>query len=128
MYTKPQLLPLLAVLVGVGCSDAASTSAPRAIEPAAASDADRLGPHEKYVAIGTSISMGWASNGVYFGSQLTSWPALLSFGAGHPMSLPLIQSPGCISPIVAPLGAGLRLSGESISGSTVCADNVQGVT
>src|SRR5262249_31752464 len=60
--------------------------------------------------------------------QLTSWPALVGFGTGRPISLPLIQSPGCISPIVAPLGAGLRLSGESISVSTVCADNVQGVT
>jgi len=84
MSRKLQLLPLLAVLVGVGCSDAASTTAPRAIAPAATNAADRWGSPEKYVAIGTSISMGWASNGVYFGSQLTSWPALLGFGTGHP--------------------------------------------
>src|SRR5262249_60958110 len=128
MSNKMQVLPLLAVLVGVGCSDATTTPEPRALAPANADGSVFGRPPEKYVAIGTSISMGWASNGVYFGSQLTSWPALLGFGTGHPISLPLIQSPGCISPIVAPLGAGLRLSGESISGSTVCADNVQGVT
>ena len=128
MSSKMLVLPLLAVLVGVGCSDAATTSAPRAIDPTAVS-ADRTArTPEKYVAIGTSLSMGWASNGVYAGSQHTAWPALLAFAALQPMSLPLIQSPGCTSPIIAPLGAGVRLSGESIAGSVVCADNVQGVT
>jgi lysophospholipase L1-like esterase len=85
-------------------------------------------PAEKFVAIGTSVSMGWASNGVYAGSQLTSWPELLAFGSLHAISLPLIQSPGCTSPLVAPLGAGKRLSGESLAGSTICAPNVAGVT
>jgi lysophospholipase L1-like esterase len=72
--------------------------------------------------------MGWSSNGVYAGSQLTAWPELLSFGSLHPISLPLIQSPGCTSPLVAPLAAGKRLSGEPFSGSTTCAPNVAGVT
>lgn len=129
MSNRMQWLPLLAAVVGVGCSDAATNPAPRSIDPATTSTADRIGrTPEKYVAIGTSVSMGWSSNGVYFGSQLTSWPALIGFGTLQPLSLPLIQSPGCISPIVAPLGAGLRLSGESIAGSTTCANNVQGVS
>lgn len=129
MSNKMQLLPMLAVLVGVACSDAAGPSAPRSIEPVDATSADRFGRmQDKFVAIGTSVSMGWASNGVYAGSQLVSWPALIGFGTLQPLSLPLIQSPGCISPIVAPLGAGLRLSGESIAGSTTCAGNVDGVT
>src|SRR5215467_8005970 len=130
MSSTTKVLPLLAVLIGVGCSDASTVAAPtRSIEPASATGADNLfGTPQKYVAIGTSISMGWASNGVYFGSQLVSWPALIGFGTLQPISLPLIQAPGCISPIVAPLGAGLRLSGESLAGSTVCANNVNGVT
>ncbi len=129
MSTSQKLLPLLAVLVGVGCSDAASTSAPRALEPTAANAVDRsVRTPEKYVAIGTSISMGWASNGVYDGSQRTAWPALLAFGTGTPFSLPLIASPGCISPIVPPLGAAKRLNGDPISGGLVCAPNDPGVT
>src|SRR5262249_14862630 len=128
MSNKMQVLPLLAVLVGVGCSDATTTPEPRALAPANADGSVFGRPPEKFVAIGTSVSMGWASNGVYAGSQLTSWPELLSFGSLHPISLPLIQSPGCTSPLVAPLGAGKRLSGESFSGNTSCAPNVAGIT
>ena len=129
MSHSMKLLPLLALLVGVGCSDATSTSAPRAVEPTAANAADRfLRTPEKYVAIGTSISMGWASNGVYDGSQRTSFPALLAFGSAQPFSQPLIQSPGCISPIVPPLGAAKRLNGDPITGGLVCAPNDPGVT
>src|SRR5215471_20330510 len=99
MSTKMKVLPVLAVLIGVGCSDASTVAPTRSIEPPSATAAGNLfGPPQKYVAIGTSISMGWASDGVYFGSQLVSWPALIGFGTLQPISLPLIQAPGCISP------------------------------
>ena len=127
MSTTMKLLPVLAVLVGSGCSDVASTSPLRS--PAATAEADRSSQSsERLVSIGTSISMGWASNGIYAGSQTGAWPALIGFGSEHAISLPLIQAPGCTSPIAAPIGAGLRLSGESIAGSTVCAPNASGVT
>ena len=129
MFQKPQVLMLVAALVAAACSDGSENAPRRALEPTAPPTDNLFGrPPEKYVAIGTSVSMGWASNGVFYGSQLTSWPALLAFGSGKPISLPLIQAPGCISPILAPLGNGKRLSGESISGSVVCAPNVAGVT
>jgi hypothetical protein len=129
MSSSMKVLPLLAVLVGVGCSDAASTSAPLAIQPTAANDVERsLRTPETYVAIGTSVSMGWASNGVYDGSQKTGFPALLAFGAGQSFSLPLIAAPGCISPIVPPLAANKRLNGDPLSGGLVCAPNDPGVT
>jgi hypothetical protein len=130
MSNKMKLLPLLAVLVGVGCSDAATTTiAPRALSPAIANSAFFGRTPEKFAAAGTSISMGWCSNGVYIGCQLTSWPALIGFGTLQPITLPLIQSPGCTSPLVAPLASGLRLSGESVAvPATICAPNVQGVT
>jgi lysophospholipase L1-like esterase len=71
--------------------------------------------------------MGWASNGVYSGSQAFAWPALLRFGGGGAISLPLIQDPGCISPFLPPLGANKRRSGEPWSGSFTCAPNEPGV-
>jgi hypothetical protein len=124
-----QRLTLCAVALAAACSDAPQTTAPQLRDiPASAGASRGLFTPTKYVAIGTSISMGWMSNGVYSGSQLQSWPALLSFGSLRPISLPLIQSPGCTSPLVAPLSNGLRLSGESIAGSTTCAPNVAGVT
>ena len=123
-----QGLTLCAVALAAACSDS-PTTAPAAPRAPAAANADRaLSTPTKYVAIGTSISMGWMSNGVYSGSQLQSWPALLSFGSLRPISLPLIQSPGCTSPLVAPLANATRLSGESAAGSTTCAPNAAGVT
>lgn len=126
MNTKTQLVALCAAATLAACSDATHTTAPAA-SPGGSLKTQTHGG-EKYVAIGTSISMGWASNGVFAGSQSSSFPAQLRFGSVPPMSLPLIESPGCTSPLVAPLGAGLRLSGESAAGSTVCAPNVDGVT
>ena len=111
------------------CKDASIPTAPAQRDPSVAALADReRHDTEKFVAIGTSISMGWQSDGVYEVSQVVSWPALLQFGTGHSMSLPLILAPGCQSPLVAPLGAGKRLSGESAAGSSVCAPNRPGVT
>ena len=130
MSQKPQYLMLMAVLVAVACSDnTVSSPSPRAIEPTNNNAVYRaLGTDERLVAMGTSISAGWASNGMYEGSQQGAWPALLDFGNSDPMTLPLIQSPGCISPLIAPLGANARLSGETFAGSQVCAPNVAGVT
>lgn len=85
------------------------------------------GVFHRYVAIGTSVSMGVQSDGVYEEYQLTSWPAQLAKLAGRELSLPLIQTPGCQSPLVAPVAANRRLSGEAAASSSVCAPNVEGV-
>lgn len=124
---KPQhrLLALCVIAFASACSDVPITQPSPGPTAVAFNRIDAL---ERYVAIGTSISMGWASNGVYAASQEVSWPSLLAFGTAHAIRLPLIESPGCTSPLVAPLGAGLRLSGESAAGSTVCAPNEAGVT
>ena len=127
MSPKASAVSLVVALAVAGCSDSSSPSSPLAV--ARSAEANRFnGSDEKFVAIGTSVSMGWSSNGVYAGSQITAWPELLSFGSLHPISLPLIQSPGCTSPLIAPLAAAKRLSGESFAGSTTCAPNVAGVT
>ena len=119
---------LTAVCVVTAASACSDGVAPTRAAPEAA-PLTSLSAHnaERYVAIGTSISMGWQSDGVYGATQRVSWPALLGFGTGQPLTLPLIQSPGCTSPLIAPLGAGKRLSGESAAGSTVCAPNEAGV-
>ena len=127
MSRKTFVASLFVAAAVVACSDSSSPTAPT--RPAGETSADLIrGRTEKFGVMGTSISHGWAGNGSYAGSQLTSWPALLSFGSLSSISLPLIQSPGCQSPLVAPLGAAKRLSGESFAGSSTCAPNVPGVT
>src|SRR4029450_1571213 len=75
------------------------------------------GVFQRYVAIGTSISMGVIADGVYSGSQVNSWPAQLARMGDREITLPLIQFPGCRSPFAPPLGGGKRLSGEPIFGN-----------
>jgi len=125
MKPTPQVL-VLSLALAAACTEAPAVSAP-AVEQAASASMGRPQNDERYVAIGTSVSMGWESNGVYDAVQRVSWPALLGFATDRGITLPLIQSPGCTSPLVPPLAAGLRLSGESAAGSTVCAPNDAGV-
>ncbi|HVS60794.1 MAG TPA: SGNH/GDSL hydrolase family protein [Gemmatimonadaceae bacterium] len=81
----------------------------------------------KYVSLGTSVSMGYMNEGVYYATQQTAWPALLAHQAfATRFTSPLLQGPGCYSPLIAPLSLGpKRLSGASYPGITaqdqVCA-------
>ena len=113
-------------LLAAACADQTATAPSRL---SANADAEQAKTHggEKFVSIGTSVSMGWSANGVYAGSQALSWPAQLRFGSLPAISLPLIDAPGCQSPLVTPLANGVRLSGESAAGSAVCAPNAAGV-
>ena len=84
----------------------------------------------RYVAMGTSLSQG-VSNGdnavVYF-NQVNSWPALLARQAGNTnFTQPLMRSPGCFPPIIAPLALGRNLRGASIATTdTTCAGPLPG--
>ncbi len=83
---------------------------------------------ERYVAIGTSVSMGWNADGVTFSTQQHSWPAQLANFANVTFSLPLIQSPGCTPPIITPLAFQKRLDNTSAAAaSAVCAANFPGI-
>lgn len=81
----------------------------------------------KYVSLGTSVSMGYMNEGVYFATQQTAWPALLAHQAFAPsFTEPLLQGPGCYSPIIPPISFGpKRLSGASYpsinSADQICA-------
>jgi hypothetical protein len=71
----------------------------------------------RYVSIGTSVSMGVQSDGVFYATQQTAWPALLSHQAfANEFTIPLVQGPGCYSPLIAPIQFTRRLSGMQYPG------------
>ncbi len=78
---------------------------------------------DRYVAMGTSLTMGVQSDGVAYWTQAEDWTALLADQAFATYTQPLIQAPGCFSPFIAPLQLGRRHSGASIPG-TVPADTI----
>jgi hypothetical protein len=92
---------VLAVVVLAACSDDRTTG------PAGQEAFSR------YVAIGTSLSMGVQSDGVVYFSQQHDWTALLSHQAFAQYTQPLVAPPGCFSPLIAPLQFSRRLSGIS---------------
>ena len=109
-------------------STAASSIAPTGVS---ADRSEGRGALQRYVAIGTSVSMGWQSDGVFFATQAGSWPAQLAAMGGRTLSQPYIDTPGCRSPLVAPLLSFLRVSGESAAAdpsTLVCAPLRDGVT
>ena len=66
---------------------------------------------QRYVALGTSNSMGVQSAGIYAPGQRASWPAQLAALAGMPFTLPLVGDPGCGPPLQPPLAADAVLVG-----------------
>jgi hypothetical protein len=126
---------LVAVAVAVAaCSDTNSPStAPVAVETS--NDALQLSMFRSggdahpsaYVAMGTSISMGWLDDGVFAGSQAVSWTKQLADGAHIPFTVPSIDAPGCKPPFAAPLLAFKRVDGSSGGESAVCSPNSEGV-
>ena len=128
---RQHLLVVPLVAFAAACAD--SPTAPSRVEAGNPSfqQSEGRGVFQRYVAIGTSISMGVQSDGVFAATQAASWPAQLALMGDREMTLPLIQSPGCRSPIAAPLGNGRRLSGELILADPAtlsCAPLVAGVT
>lgn len=81
-----------------------------------------------YVAIGTSVSMGWMNDGVVGSSQAVSWTTQLAKDAGVLFTIPAIAEPGCPAPRVAPLLIHRRTDGTSGNPSSVCAPNEAWVT
>ena len=58
---------------------------------------NQVGPNgsssfDRYVAIGTSVSMGTQSDGVIYFTQVNSWPAQLARAAMNNFTQPLISS------------------------------------
>src|SRR5688572_21334992 len=77
-----RLFALASVAATAACSDSIPTSpTPAGVAPAAFTEeslSEGRGVFHRYVSIGTSVSMGWASDGVRAESQQASWPAQLA--------------------------------------------------
>ena len=97
-------------------------------------DAPLVGPRGReafthFVSIGTGISMGVQSAGVVYSSQAQAWPAQLSNAVGGSFAAPLLRTPGCFPPLIAPLARARFLSGnpsavsDSVAGSVVAGDS-----
>src|SRR5687768_12826958 len=80
---------------------AANLTACQGIDAGPESDRPDL---NRYVAMGSSITMGFASGGLTADGQRASWPAQLASREGVDFTLPLIDGPGCPPPLAAPLG------------------------
>src|SRR5688572_6799418 len=91
------------VVVAMACTDAAIPTEPgrAAVRMAAGPlhESEGRGDFQRYVAIGTSVSMGWASDGVRAASQEQSWPAQLGRMAHREITQPLISGTGCQAPL-----------------------------
>ena len=118
-------IPLCCLALLAACSDqvAGPTGVPH--PTAVRRDAqDRVG---KYVAMGTSVSMGVMSSGVVAADQAWSWPAQLAMLADVPFTQPLIAAPGCQAPMASPLASLRRTNGESpFVRSAICAPLAEG--
>jgi hypothetical protein len=118
----PRMFLLLAgAVTWSGCQDASSPTHPIALDLSASQATG--GALGRYVALGTSISMGVASDGVLGTDQAQAWTAQLARLAETPVfSQPLIPFPGCGAPLFERLASGRRINGELASGpSAVCA-------
>jgi lysophospholipase L1-like esterase len=112
---RPQV-PARAAAAGLALALAAGACAdpvaPRPAGPARAVAATAVTAGEvfaRYVALGTSNSQGAASGGISAATQRAAWPAVLAARAGVPLTLPLVQAPGCTPPLPAPLAASVAL-------------------
>lgn len=114
---------LAAALVAatVACSDLSLPTSPAARSLDAggelASLSEGRGAFHRYVAMGTSLSMGVASDGTIEASQYNSWPAQLARMAHRELTQPYIGGTGCRSPLQTSLGTGVRISGEPAAAS-----------
>jgi hypothetical protein len=119
---SPQYRALTALLstavVLTACADAPPTGPLTTASSRAMLAPAPDGLFHRFVSIGTSVSMGWQSDGAIAATQAESWNAQLARLAGRSQSAPLISGTGCRSPLMAPLASGVRLSGESAAAQT----------
>ena len=110
---KHALALLAASTVVAGCGDPVSPARAHSSlarqSAAAAPSAQSI--FARFVALGTSNSMGVQSAGIYASGQRAAWPAQLAARVGVPFSLPLVQDPGCGPPLLPPLAADAVLVG-----------------
>ena len=108
-----RVVVLLAALTLVACESPTqpdlSTRPPQ--KPSATKKLTAQDILSRYVALGTSNSMGVQSAGIFAGGQKAAWPAQLAARVAVAFSLPLVADPGCGPPLAPPLAADLVLVG-----------------
>lgn len=109
------LLLASALLVSACRDDTSPIAAPEAPTFSRNESNAARGVFHRYVAIGTSVSMGWASDGAIAASQEQAWPLQLARRTGRDMTAPLLGMPGCRPPLLAPLATFRRISGDLIT-------------
>jgi hypothetical protein len=72
---------------------------------------------ERYVAVGTSISSGWRSDGISTDAQSEAWPVQLAALANRTMRVPDLTRGSCPAPILAPIALDRRLDGKRATAS-----------
>lgn len=95
MKTATRLVALVCLLAACGAD--------------ATSSRDALG---RYVAIGASMTAGFASDGLVYDGQSSAYPAQLARAAGVSFDEARVRAPGCVPPLVAPLHLDRTLSGR----------------
>lgn len=102
---------LVPVTLIVACSEPVSAPSPLGLREPTLAKQTIAKTFARYVAMGTSNSMGVQSAGVFANGQKAAWPAQLASRATAQFALPLIQDPGCPPPLLPPLAADLALVG-----------------
>lgn len=127
--------PSTLLVLGAACTEPSSVVEPEIEASTSRSSSSHRGAaaqgvFHRFVSIGTSVSMGWQSDGAIAATQRESWTAQLARLAGREQTLPLLSEPGCRSPLKAPLSTGIRLSGEPAGAPAAtlsCAPLEQGI-
>jgi hypothetical protein len=91
---------MLVVFATLACTDSTSPSA--FSSSASLSRSEGRGLFQRYVALGSGMSMGWQSDGVTAESQSDSWPAQLARIAHRELDQPYLASPSCLPPQAPP--------------------------
>ena len=103
---------LIAALVIAACSEPLAPRKPDPRTPPQEADAPNAQEmFQRYVALGTSNSMGVQSAGIFAVGQRAAWPAQLASRVGASFPLPLVEDPGCNPPLLPPLSADAALVG-----------------
>jgi hypothetical protein len=112
MRSIARLVVLGASLTFAACSDPVAPPSPAREAASASVTAPTIAQvFARFVALGTSNSMGVQSAGIFASGQQAAWPAELARRAGVPFSKPLVQDPGCGPPLLPPLASDLVLVG-----------------
>src|SRR5690348_12638206 len=104
-HMKYSLSLVAAAFALTACSDSLAPRHARGVASPSRSDVPLMPQDvfQRYVALGTSNSMGVQSAGIFAAGQRAAWPAQLAAHVGVPFSLPLEQDPGCGPPLLPPL-------------------------